>query len=68
MVTISATFVWSGVTGGGGTFDSGLTLPPGSYVVTVSSPSAGYDSFLASVPAGGYADILAQCSTVLPRP
>jgi hypothetical protein len=68
LVTVSATFVWSGVTGAGGAFDSGLVLPPGSYVVTVSSPGAGYDSLLASIPVGGYADLFAQCATVLPRP
>ncbi len=59
---------WSGVTGGGGTFDSGLALAPGSYIVTVSSPGAGYDSLLASVPVGGYAELYAQCTTVHPRP
>lgn len=64
----SPAVAWSGITGGGGAFDSGLGLAPGSYIVTVSSPGAGYDSLPASVSAGGYADVFAQCTTVQPRP
>ncbi len=71
-VTISGPFpqagqVWSGVTGGGGSFSTGLILDAGSYVVAIISPGTSYDSVPVTVPAGSYASVLAQCTLVYGR-
>jgi transcriptional regulator with XRE-family HTH domain len=59
--------VWSGATGGDGTFSTGLILDAGSYVVVITSSEASYDSVPVTVPAGDYASVLAQC-TLIYRP
>jgi hypothetical protein len=68
-VTVSRTFpqagqVWSGVTGGDGTFSTGLILDAGSYAVTIISPGTSYDSISVTVRADSYASVSAQCSLV----
>jgi len=71
-VTVSGPFpqagqAWSGVTGEDGTFSTGLILDSGSYVVTIISSGAGYDTMPVTVPAGGYASVLAQCTVIYPH-
>ena len=68
-VTVSGPFpqggqAWSGVTGGDGTFSTGLILDTGSYVIAILSPGTGYDSLPVTVPAGSYVSVLAQCTLV----
>jgi len=68
-VTVSGPFpqggqLWSGVTGGDGSFSTGLIFDAGSYVVEILSPGTGYDSAPVTVPAGSYASVLAQCTVV----
>ena len=68
-VTVSGPFpqvgqAWLGVTGGDGTFSTGLILDSGSYVVTVISSGSSYDSMPVTVPPGGYASVLAQCTLI----
>ena len=59
-----AAVVWSGATGDDGGFDTGLVLDAGSYVVDILKTGAGYDSMMATVRAGGYAPVYAQCTVV----
>ena len=59
-----AAVAWSGATGDDGGFDTGLVLDPGSYVVDILKHGAGYDSVIATVPAGGYAPVYAQCTVL----
>jgi len=71
-VTVSGPFplagqAWLGVTGGDGTFSTGLILDSGSYVVTIISSGAGYDTMPVTVPADGYASVLAQCTVIYPH-
>jgi hypothetical protein len=68
-VTVSGPFpqggvAWSGVTGGDGTFSTGLILDAGSYIIGIISPGSGYDSLTVAVPPGSYASVLAQCILV----
>jgi transcriptional regulator with XRE-family HTH domain len=68
-VTVSGPFpqggqVWSGVTGGDGTFSTGFILGTGSYVIAIISPGASYDSMPVTVAAGSYVSVLAQCTLV----
>jgi len=63
--------VWSGQTGGDGSFSTGFTLDAGSYVVDVHvvdvierRPS--YGSMRVSVPADDYASLSAQCIALIP--
>ncbi len=55
---------WSGVTGAGGTFSSGLILDAGPYVVSIVSSGEGFDSAMVTVPAGGYGSVAAECTTI----
>jgi len=55
---------WLGATGGDGTFNTGLILDSGSYVVTIISSGTGYDNMPVTVPPGGYASVLAQCTRI----
>ena len=54
--------VWSGVTGGDGSFSTGLILASGSYLITIISPGASYDTVSVAVPAGAYASVAAECT------
>lgn len=54
--------VWSGVTGGDGSFSTGLILPSGSYLITIISPGASYDTVSVAVSAGAYASVAAECT------
>ncbi len=68
-VTVSGTFpqsgvVWSGVTGGDGTFSTGLILDAGSYVVAITSPGTGYDTLPVTVSPDSYGSVLAQCTII----
>lgn len=56
--------VWSGVTGGDGTFSTGFILDTGSYVIGIISSGASYDSMPVTVAAGSYVSVLAQCTLV----
>ncbi len=58
---------WGGTTGADGSFSSGLGLAAGSYVVSISWQDGNFDSALASVPAGGYADVAAECTIIINR-
>lgn len=58
--------VWSGVTGEGGTFSTGLILGAGSYIVAILSPGSGYDTLPVAVPPDSYAGVSAQCTLVYP--
>lgn len=71
-VTVSGPFplagqAWLGVTGEDGTFSTGFILDSGSYVVTIISSGAGYDTMPVTVPADGYASVLAQCTVIYPH-
>jgi hypothetical protein len=71
-VTVSGPFplagqAWLGVTGEDGTFSTGLILDSGSYVATVISSGAGYDTMPVTVPADGYASVLTQCTVIYPH-
>lgn len=68
-VTVAGPFpqagqVWSGLTGGDGSFSTGLILDAGSYVVAIISSGTGYDSLPVTVPPGSYVTVLAQCTTI----
>jgi hypothetical protein len=68
-VTVSGPFpqagqAWVGATAGDGTFNTGLILDSGSYVVDIISSGSGYDSMPVTVPPGGYASVLAQCTLI----
>jgi len=58
------TVVWSGGTGDDGELSTGLVLNAGSYVVDILKQGASYDSVIATVPAGAYAPVYAQCTVV----
>ena len=55
---------WSGVTGGDGTFSTGLILDAGSYIIAILSPGTGYDTLPVAVPPGSYASVSAPCTLV----
>jgi hypothetical protein len=55
---------WSGGTGDDGEFCTGLVLDAGSYLVDILKQGTSYDSVIATVPAGGYAPVYAQCTVV----
>lgn len=59
-----AGLVWSGVTGGDGSFSTGLILDAGSYVIDIISPGTSYDSVPVTVPGGSYASVVAQCTLI----
>ena len=66
-VTVSSSFpqggvAWSGVTGGDGTFSTGLILDAGSYIIAIISPGTGYDTLPVTVSLGSYASVVAQCT------
>jgi len=68
-VTVSGPFpqggaAWSGVTGGDGTFSTGLILDAGSYIIAILSPGTGYDTLPVAVPPGSYASVSAPCTLV----
>jgi hypothetical protein len=68
-VTVSGPFpqagqAWLGVTGGDGTFSTGLTLDSGSYVASVISSGTSYDTIPVTVPPSGYASVFAQCTLI----
>ena len=68
-VTVSGSFpqggvAWSGVTGGDGTFSTGLILDAGSYIIAIISPGTGYDTLPVTVPPGSYASVSAPCTIV----
>jgi len=58
---------WSGSSGPGGTFDSGLTLNEGTYSVGAFSPVGTFLPASAVVPRGAYATVNLYCQE-LPRP
>jgi len=58
------TLAWSGGTGDDGELSTGLVLNAGSYVVDILKQGASYDSVIATVPAGAYAPVYAQCTAV----
>lgn len=57
---------WSGVTGGDGTFSTGLILGAGSYIIAILSSGTGYDTVPVAVYADSYASVAAQCTVVYP--
>ncbi len=68
-VTVSGPFpqggaAWSGVTGGDGTFSTGLILDAGSYIIAILSPGTGYDSLPVVVSPGSYTSVSAPCTLV----
>lgn len=70
-VTISGPFpqegtAWSGVSGGDGTFNTGLILNAGSYIISILSPGTGYDTLPVTVPPDSYVSVSAQCTLVYP--
>ena len=58
------TVVWSGGTGDDGELSTGLVLNAGTYLVDIVKQGASYDSVIATVPAGAYAPVYAQCTAV----
>jgi transcriptional regulator with XRE-family HTH domain len=68
-VSVSGSFpqggvAWSGVTGGDGTFSTGLVLDAGSYIIAITSPGTGYDTLPVAVPPGSYVSVSAPCTLV----
>jgi hypothetical protein len=55
---------WTGATGADGSFNTGLTLTAGTYVVSIGWSGGTFDSTMARVPDGDYTYVAAECTGI----